>query len=155
MALQLNTKAPDFSFEIDNKKIALSDFAGKWIVLYFYPKDNTSGCTKQACSFRDYNEQISKLNAKIIGVSPDNQKSHDNFTSKFNLNFLLAPDHDKTICNLYNVIGEKSLYGKKYMGVIRTTYIISPKGEIVHIFPKVTVEGHSEEVIEVLERLSK
>jgi peroxiredoxin Q/BCP len=156
MALELNTKAPEFNW-VDEAGINhnSTELSGKWTILYFYPKDNTSGCTKEACDFRDNMERISSYDAQVIGVSPDSLKSHNNFTQKFDLNFQLIPDSDKAICNLYNVMGEKSMYGKKYMGVIRTTYIISPDGIIKSIYNKVKVEGHASKVIEDLLELKK
>jgi peroxiredoxin Q/BCP len=156
MALELNTKAPDFTWTNENdEKINFSNYTGKWIVLYFYPKDNTSGCTKEACDFRDNMERISSLDAVVLGISPDSIKSHKNFTEKFNLNFSLIPDPEKEICNLFNVMGEKSMYGRKYMGVIRSTFIISPDGLISKIYSNVKVDGHAGKVIEDLTELMK
>ncbi len=156
MALEIGQKAPLFSAEIDGgNKISLSDYLGKWIVLYFYPKDNTSGCTKEACEFRDNMERITSADAVVLGVSPDNVKSHNGFIDKFSLNFNLIADPEKTICNLYEVMGEKSLYGKKYFGVIRSTFIIDPKGEIQDIFSNVKVDGHVDKVISKLIELKK
>ncbi|TAL68685.1 MAG: thioredoxin-dependent thiol peroxidase [Bacteroidetes bacterium] len=154
MALTTGKKAPDFtSLNDDGNKVKLSDFKGKWIVLYFYPKDNTSGCTKEACDFRDNMKRITKTGAVVLGVSPDSVKSHVGFKSKFELNFTLISDSDKTICNAYNVMGEKTLYGRKYIGVIRTTYIIDEKGIIKYVNPKVSVEGHVDEIINKLKEL--
>jgi peroxiredoxin Q/BCP len=154
MALKQNIKAPNFSAYNDrNEVVTLSDYLGKWIILYFYPKDNTSGCTKEACSFQENLENLTKHNAIVLGVSPDSVKSHINFKQKYSLEFSLIADQDKVICNLYDVMGEKSMYGRKYLGVIRTTYIINPKGEIVWVNPKVAVDGHTEEVINVLKSL--
>jgi thioredoxin-dependent peroxiredoxin len=154
MALEIGTKAPDFSADADNNlSIKLTDYLGKWIVLYFYPKDNTSGCTKEACAFRDNMERITFLDAIVFGVSPDKVNSHNNFKVKFDLNFALIADPDKNICNLYEVMGEKSMYGKKYLGVIRTTYIISPEGTINYVFSKVKVDGHVDEVISKLQAI--
>jgi len=151
MALKLNINAPNFSaFNDRNDFISLSDYLGKWVVLYFYPKDNTSGCTKEACSFQENLGIVNKHNAIVVGVSPDSVKSHVNFKQKFNLEFSLIADPDKVICNLYDVMGEKSMYGKKYLGVIRTTYIINPSGIIAWVNPKVAVDGHTDEVINVL-----
>lgn len=154
MALKLNSKAPDFNAFLDNsKEISLSDFFGKWIILYFYPKDNTSGCTKEACSFQENLGVISSNDAVVLGVSPDSVKSHINFKQKYSLEFGLIADSDREICKLYDVLGEKSMYGKKYVGVIRTTYIINPSGKIVWVNPKVSVEGHTQEVLEALKSL--
>jgi peroxiredoxin Q/BCP len=154
MALQVNTTAPDFiAFNDKNEEIKFSSLFGKWIILYFYPKDNTSGCTKEACSFQENYSDLAKHNAVVVGVSPDSVKSHQRFKEKYGLNFSLIADPDKSICNLFDVIGEKSLYGKKYFGVVRTTYIINPKGEIAWVNPKVKVDGHTQEIINVLKSL--
>jgi peroxiredoxin Q/BCP len=156
MALNKSSLAPVFIAETDEgSQISLSDFSGKWIVLYFYPKDNTPGCTQEACDFRDNMERITSVGAVVLGVSPDSAKSHAGFKTKQNLNFSLIADPDKAICNLYDVIGEKSMYGKKYLGVIRTTYIISPKGEIADVISNVKVKGHVDEIIETLKVLQK
>ncbi|MDX9791485.1 MAG: thioredoxin-dependent thiol peroxidase [Candidatus Kapaibacterium sp.] len=152
MALTLGKSAPDFIFESNGEsEISLNDYKGKWVILYFYPKDNTSGCTKEACEFRDNMERISAYDAVVLGVSPDNTASHDKFKAKHNLNFTLIADPEKEICNLYNVMGEKSMYGRKYVGVIRSTFIINPEGIIVKIFSKVKVNGHVDEVIKLLQ----
>lgn len=154
MALNVGDKAPDFTGAIDeNLNLSSKDLNGKWFVLYFYPKDNTSGCTKEACSFRDNMEEITKLGVEVIGVSPDSIKSHNNFKTKYNLNFHLIADPDKTICNAYDIMGEKSMYGKKYLGVIRTTYIIDDKGKIRRVFSNVKVDGHVDEVINAIKEL--
>lgn len=154
MTLPVGKKAPSFSAEIgDRKKISLSEFNGKWVVLYFYPKDDTPGCTKEACNFRDNLDQITNTGAVVIGVSPDGVKSHEKFKEKYDLNFHLLSDTDKKICEKYAVYAEKNMYGKKVMGVIRTTYIISPDGMIAYVFPKVKVDGHVEEVINILKQL--
>lgn len=156
MPLNQGIKAPAFKAEIqDGSHISLRDFKGKWVILYFYPKDNTSGCTAEACDFRDNMERIASQDAVVIGVSPDSTKSHTNFIAKHNLNFNLIADTDKEICNTYQIMGEKSLYGKKYMGVIRTTYIINPEGKISHVFSPVKVKGHVDEVIATLTELRK
>ncbi|MFN3305920.1 MAG: peroxiredoxin [Candidatus Kapaibacteriota bacterium] len=156
MALKVGENAPDFVGVTDSdEQIRLSDFRGKWIVLYFYPKDNTSGCTREACDFRDNYERITSFNADVIGVSPDSAKSHKNFKTKHNLNFHLVADTDKEICKLYDVLGEKSMYGKKYLGVIRSTYIIDPNGIILYVNPKVTVDGHVDEIIQELTKLQQ
>jgi peroxiredoxin Q/BCP len=140
--LKVGDKAPDFPGLKENK--------GKNIVLYFYPKDDTPGCTVEACGLRDSHKDITKLNTVIFGVSPDSQKSHDKFISKFQLPFTLIPDEDKSIALSYGVWVEKSMYGKKYMGVARTTFIIDGNGKIAKIFEKVKPEGHHQEIIEAL-----
>ena len=144
-------KAPDFKLTDQNEKtISLSDYKGKNVILYFYPKDDTSGCTKEACSFRDDFPKFKKVDAVILGVSPDSVESHKKFAKKYNLNFSLLADEDKEVIKKYDVWKEKSMYGRKYMGVERTTYIIDPEGKIKKIFRKVKVDGHNIEVMEAL-----
>lgn len=138
---------------VDNKKIEkeykLSDFSGKKFVLYFYPKDNTQGCTQEACDFRDNLNRISKY-ALIIGISPDSIKSHIKFIEKQNLNFLLLSDPEHKLAEKFNVWVEKSMYGRKYTGIERSTFIINEKGEIEHEWRKIKVKGHVDEVINYL-----
>jgi peroxiredoxin Q/BCP len=149
--LTVGAKAPAFSLTSgDGKKYSLKDFAGKKVVLYFYPKDDTSGCTAEACSFRDNLAAIKKKGAVVIGVSPDPEKSHQKFSAKYDLNFPLLSDESKAMLTKYGVWQEKSMYGRKYMGVVRTTFIIDEQGKISHIFPKVKVDGHTEEVLKAL-----
>ncbi len=156
MSADIGKKAPLFTAEIDSgNKLALKDLIGKWIVLYFYPRDNTSGCTKEACSFRDNLSNLTELGATVIGISPDTVKSHDKFKTKFDLNFNLVSDPDKIICEKYGVIGEKNMFGKKVKGVIRSTFIIDSKGIIRHIYKKVKVAGHTEAVMDKLKELQK
>jgi thioredoxin-dependent peroxiredoxin len=149
--LEVGKKAPDFSLiNQDEKKISLENYLGKNVILYFYPKDDTSGCTKEACSFRDNLPKFSKVDAVILGISPDSVKSHKKFADKYDLNFNLLADEDKKIIEKYGVWKEKSMYGRKYMGVERTTFIIDEKGKIKKIFNKVKVDGHENEVLEAL-----
>jgi len=149
--IAIGKKAPAFSlFAHDGKKYSLKDFKGKNVILYFYPKDDTSGCTKEACSFRDNLSAIKKKGAVVLGVSPDSATSHEKFSSKYDLNFPLLSDESKAMMQLYGVWQEKSMYGRKYMGVVRTTFIIDAEGMISHIFPKVKVEGHTEEILKAL-----
>ena len=149
--LEVGKKAPDFSLlNQDEKKISLQDFIGQKVVLYFYPKDDTSGCTKEACSFSDDLPKFSKIDAVILGVSPDSVKSHKKFSEKYKLKFDLLADEEKKIVEKYGVWIEKSMYGRKYMGVERTTFIIDEKGKIKKIFYKVKVDGHNKEVLEAL-----
>ncbi|MFA6979420.1 MAG: thioredoxin-dependent thiol peroxidase [Ignavibacteriaceae bacterium] len=143
--------APSFSLtDQDGKTHSLKDYLGKNVVLYFYPKDNTPGCTKEACSFRDEIAFFKKNNTVILGISADSVKSHKNFSDKFSLPFPLLSDESKKMIEAYGVWKEKSMYGKKYLGIERTTVIIDEKGKIKKIFPKVKVEGHTEEVLEAL-----
>ncbi|MBT8390843.1 MAG: thioredoxin-dependent thiol peroxidase [Ignavibacteria bacterium] len=137
----------------DGKDISLNEFKGNNIVLYFYPKDNTSGCTKEACNFRDEFPKFRNLNAVILGVSPDSVESHLKFKDKYNLPFDLLSDEKKEVLKKYGVWKEKSMYGRKYMGVERTTFIIDKKGKIAKIFPKVNVDKHNKELIEALKEL--
>jgi peroxiredoxin Q/BCP len=149
--MEVGKKAPDFTLlDQDGNKVSLKDFAGKKVVLYFYPKDNTSGCTSEACNFRDDFPKFIKSEAVIIGISPDSVESHKKFADKYNLPFTLLSDEDKKVLGKYDVWKEKSMYGRKYMGVERTTYIIDESGKIKKIFNKVKVDGHNEEVIEAL-----
>ena len=146
--IKAGDQAPDFkTTATDGTTVALKDLKGKNVVLYFYPKDDTPGCTVEACAFRDNFKNIGKLNAVVLGVSPDGVKSHVKFTEKFKLPFPLLADEDKKICQDYDVWVEKSMYGKKYMGIERTTFVIDKNQKIAKIFPKVQVEGHAEEVL--------
>jgi len=151
LMLEVGKKAPDFSLlNQDGNKISLKDYLGKKVVLYFYPKDDTSGCTKEACSFSADLPKFSKVDAIILGVSPDSVKSHKKFSEKYKLKFDLLADEEKKIVEKYGVWKEKSMYGRKYMGVERTTFIIDENGKIKKIFNKVKVEGHNKEVMESL-----
>ena len=149
--LKVGQKAPDFTLADDSgQKVKLSDFKGKKVVLYFYPKDDTPGCTKEACNFRDGFAEIKSRGAIVLGVSADSVDSHKKFKSKFELNFPLLADPDKKMIENYGVWKEKSMYGRKYMGIERTTFVIDPQGKISHIFPKVKVVEHYDEVLEAL-----
>lgn len=151
MALTVGSKAPDFKASGDSgTTLSLGDFAGKTVVVYFYPKDDTSGCTAEACDFRDNMERLTSAGAVVIGVSPDNVKSHDKFKQKYNLNYSLVSDEDHTISEAYGVWVEKSMYGRKYMGIERSTFVIAPDGTITHEWRKVKVPGHVEEVMNVV-----
>ena len=144
-------KAPDF--KLKNQKgetVKLSDFKGKNVVLYFYPHDDTSGCTKEACNFRDELPEFENLDAVIIGVSPDSVASHTKFASKYDLPFILLSDEDKDVLQKYEVWKQKSMYGRNYMGVERSTFVIDKDGKIKKIFRKVKVDGHNEELLEAL-----
>jgi peroxiredoxin Q/BCP len=144
--------APAISLDTDSgEHFALSSLKGKNVVLYFYPKADTPGCTKESCEFRDTSKKFSKANTVIVGVSPDPTKAQAKFKQKFDLPFVLLADVEHKTCEDYGVWKEKSMYGKKYMGVERTTFVIDPKGKIKKIFPKVKVEGHAEEVLAAIE----
>ncbi|QDU71799.1 thioredoxin-dependent thiol peroxidase [Mucisphaera calidilacus] len=125
----------------------LTDYAGRWVVLYFYPKDDTPGCTKEACQFRDGLPDFTKADAVVLGVSPDDERSHAKFVAKHELNFTLLADPDASVCAKYGVWQEKSMYGKKYAGVVRTTYLIGPDGKVAARWDKVKVPGHAEAVL--------
>lgn len=154
MTLEVGKKAPSFKLKNqDGKTISLSDLKGKPVVLYFYPKDDTPGCTKEACNFRDEFPKFGKMKAEIIGVSTDSVESHKKFANKFKLPFNLLSDDSKDVVEKYGVWKEKNMYGKKYMGIERTTFIIDPSGKIKKIFPKVKVDNHNQEVMEALKEL--
>jgi peroxiredoxin Q/BCP len=143
--------APDFTLEADGGgEVSLLDYRGKKVVLYFYPKDNTPGCTTEACNFRDDYSQIIVAGAVVLGVSPDSVKSHDKFKLKLNLPFALLSDPDHEVAEMYGAWGEKKMYGKTYMGIIRSTFVIDEEGRIIKVFPKVKVKNHSQEVLAVL-----
>jgi thioredoxin-dependent peroxiredoxin len=150
MSETLNTgdKAPDFTVR-DHKgeEISLENLKGKKIILYFYPKDNTPGCTAEACSLRDGYDELLKAGFAVVGVSPDDEKSHQNFSKKYDLPFHLIADTEKELIKKYGVWGEKSMMGKKYMGVIRTTFIINGQGMIEHILPKVDTKNHASQIL--------
>lgn len=149
--IEINSIVPNFSLiGSDKKEHSLSEYKGKKIVLYFYPRDNTPGCSTEACDFRDNNSIIEDMNAIVIGVSRDSLKSHDKFIEKFNLPFLLLSDEDETLCNLFGVIKEKNMYGKKVMGVVRSTYIIDENGMIEQAFSNVKAAENPEKMLEAL-----
>ena len=151
MEPKVGQKAPDFTLMDDSgNQVKLGDLKGKKVVLYFYPKDDTPGCTKEACAFRDGISQIKKKGAVVLGVSADSVASHKKFKDKFDLNFPLLADTDRKIIEAYDVWKEKSMYGRKYMGIERTTFVIGKDGKITHIFPKVKVAEHADEVLEAL-----
>jgi len=149
--LQEQTVAPDFTLDSDQgERISLSDFRGKKVVVYFYPKDNTPGCTKEACSFRDENAALSMKGAVVVGISPDSVASQAKFRSKFDLPFYLLSDSDHAVSIAYGAWGEKVVCGKTTQGMTRSTFVIDENGTIIKVFPKVKVEGHVGEVLEVL-----
>ena len=154
--IEVGKKAPAFHLaDGDGAKHRLSSFADQYVVLFFYPKDDTSGCTKEACAFRDLQPDFSKVKAAVFGVSPDPVASHAKFATKYDLNFPLLADEKNVdgtppLCEKYGVWQEKSMYGKKYMGVVRTTYLIAPGGKIIQRWDKVKVPGHAEAVLEAI-----
>lgn len=154
MSVEAGKKAPDFSATTDGGgKVKLSDFKGKNVILYFYPKDDTPGCTKEACGFRDAKPNFSKAKAVVLGVSKDSVARHDKFRDKYDLNFPLLSDEDGKICEKYGTWVEKSLYGRKYMGIDRATFLIDDKGVVRQVWRKVKVPGHVEEVLAALKAL--
>ncbi len=149
--MKVNDKAPAFSLlDQDSNKVSLKDFAGKTVVLFFYPKADTPGCTVEACGFRDTYKKIQATGAVILGISADEPAKQKKFEEKFKLPYPLLADTDKKVCESFGVIQEKSMYGKKYMGIARMTFIIGPTGKIRHVYEKVKPEGHAEEVLAYL-----
>jgi len=152
--LEVGNKAPDFCLpNQDSEEICIRDFQGSWVVLYFYPKDNTPGCTTEALDFTALKSEFEKMGATIFGVSPDSIKRHCNFIAKKELKIALLSDEDKEAAKAYGVWQLKKLYGKEYMGIVRSTFLINPDGEIAYIWPKVKVKGHAQEVLEKLQEL--
>jgi thioredoxin-dependent peroxiredoxin len=148
MSVEVGDKAPDFTLPADSGgTVSLKALKGKTVVLYFYPKDDTSGCTAEACAFRDALPDFSKVKAEIVGVSRDSVASHDKFKTKFKLPFPLAADEDGKVCQAYGVWVEKSMYGRKYMGIGRSTFLIDSKGIVRQVWRKVKVPGHAKEVL--------
>ena len=148
--LKEGNKAPEFELQDSyGKKVKLSNFKNKKVVLYFYPKDNTPGCTKEACSFRDNFNNYKKKDITILGVSKDNEKSHQNFISKFNLPFILLSDPEGIVCKLYGAYGKKKLYGREYEGIIRKTFLIDEKGNVKKIIEDVKCETHGEYILKL------
>lgn len=152
--LQVGDTVPDFCLpNQDEEEMCFRDIKGRWIVLYFYPKDNTPGCTTEACDFTAAEPDFSKLNATILGVSPDSPKKHRNFIEKKELTITLLADEEKELCNLFGVWQLKKFMGKEYMGVVRSTFIINPDGKIAAVWDKVRVKGHVDDVKEKLTEL--
>ena len=151
MKLKKGDAAPDFAgLDQDGKKIELSDFKGKKLILYFYPKDNTPGCTSEACDLRDNYDMWLAKGYQVVGVSPDSQKSHQKFIEKHKLPFPLIADEDKTIIKAYGAWGPKKLYGREYEGLLRTTFVIDEKGIIQEVFTKVKTKDHTNKILETI-----
>lgn len=151
--LEVNTKAPDFTLEDANgNKVSLSDFKGKKVVVYFYPKDNTPGCTRQACAFSNAYNTFNEKNIVIIGISKDSKESHSKFITKYNLPFILLSDESLEVIKAYDVWHEKNMYGKKTFGVVRTSYLIDEEGTIIQVLKKVKPDTNPEEVLKFLEK---
>ncbi|MEZ5828772.1 MAG: thioredoxin-dependent thiol peroxidase [Hyphomicrobiales bacterium] len=154
MSLDVGDKAPAFSLPADGGgTVALKDLKGKAVVLYFYPKDDTSGCTAEACAFRDAMPDFSELKAQVLGISRDPVKSHDKFKAKYDLTFPLLSDEDGAVCEAYGTWVEKSMYGRKYMGIERSTFLIDGEGVISAVWRKVKVPGHAEDVLKAVKAL--
>ncbi|UZX15238.1 thioredoxin-dependent thiol peroxidase [Thermus sp. PS18] len=152
--MEPGTAAPDFALPDQEGRIhRLADYRGKWVVLYFYPKDDTPGCTKEACGFRDRMGDLQDLGAVVLGVSADDVQSHKRFAEKYGLNFPLLADPEREVILAYGAWGKKNLYGKEYEGVLRQTFLIDPEGRIAKVWRKVSPEGHAEEVAEALRAL--
>lgn len=153
--VDVGSEAPDFELEDqDGGSHSLSGYRGRWVVLYFYPKDDTPGCTKEACGFRDRLPELTHQNAVVLGVSADDQASHARFATKHQLSFPLLVDPDKKVLEAYDAYGEKSMYGRTFMGVKRVTYLIDPDGKVARTWPKVKAAEHPAEVAEALARLA-
>ena len=152
--IEVGKKAPAFTLTADDgKKVKLADLKGSPVVLYFYPKDDTPGCTKEACAFRDRQAEMEQVGAKVLGVSPDTVESHVKFRDKFSLNFPLLADPDHALAEKYGAWREKNMYGKKSMGVQRSTYLIDADGKVAKVWQRVQVDGHDEEVIAAVRAL--
>ena len=155
MNLTINDPAPSFTMKIsEDKTLSLSELKGKNVVLYFYPKDNTPGCTIEAKDFNKHLKEFQALNTIVIGVSKDKLSSHDKFRCNYDLGFTLASDFENDTCEKYGVWAQKSMFGKKYMGIKRSTFLIDTKGKIAHIWPDVSVMSHVKEVLKVLKNLA-
>ncbi|MEX0653760.1 MAG: thioredoxin-dependent thiol peroxidase [Phycisphaeraceae bacterium] len=154
--IEVGKAAPAFTLkDQQGQPHRLADQRGRWVVLYFYPRDNTPGCTKQACQFRDAADTFTDHNVTLLGVSPDDESSHAKFADKFALPFPLLADHDARVCRKYGVWQEKNMYGKKFFGVVRTTYLIDPRGKVAHRWDKVKVDGHADAVLARLNELDE
>ena len=152
--VEAGSKAPSFTLAADDgSKVKLADLKGSIVVLYFYPKDDTPGCTKEACAFRDRQSELVKHGVTVLGVSPDDKDSHVKFKEKYELNFPLLVDKDHKVAEKYGAWREKNMYGKKSMGVIRSTVIIDPDGKVAHHWKKVSAKGHADKVLEKLKEL--
>ena len=149
--VEKGTIMEDFSLQdSEGKDVSLSDFSGKKVVVYFYPKDNTPGCTREACSFRDNYDAILERGAVVLGISADSVKSHGNFKKKYDLPFILLSDPDKTVLKRFGAWGEKKMYGKSYEGILRSTFILDENRKVLKVFPKVSPADHGTEILEYL-----
>ncbi len=154
MYVEVGKEAPEFCLPDENgEKVCLKDLRGKWVVLYFYPKDNTPGCTKEAEDFTELLLEFEKLGTVVLGVSPDSVESHRKFKEKKNLKVKLLSDENKEVLNAYGVWQKKKMYGREYYGVVRTTYLIDPEGKVAHVWKRVKVKGHAETVLNKIKEL--
>ncbi len=154
--MELNEKVADFTLQTDeDKPVSLSNYAGKPVVLFFYPRADTPGCTIEACGFRDQFQKLQKAGAVVLGVSRDTPNAQAKFKAKFDLPYTLLADVDEKACNQFGVLKEKNMYGKKVWGIERTTFVIGPDRTLLHVFPKVTPEGHAEQVLALIEEWKK
>ena len=152
--MELNSKVPDFSLQTDeDKTVSLSDYAGKPVILFFYPRADTPGCTIEACGFRDTFKKLQKAGAVVLGISRDTPRAQKKFKEKYDLNYPLLADVDEKVCKQFGVLKEKNMYGKKVMGIERTTFVIGPDQTLLKVFPKVKPEGHAEEVLAAIKEL--
>jgi peroxiredoxin Q/BCP len=154
--MEINEKVADFTLQTDeDKTVSLSDFAGKPVILFFYPKADTPGCTIEACGFRDTFKKLQAAGAVVLGISRDTPREQAKFRAKYNLPYTLLADVDEKVCKQFDVLKEKNMYGKKTMGIERTTFVIGPDRTLLHIYPKVTPQGHAEEVLALIEGLKR
>ncbi|MGD1106457.1 MAG: thioredoxin-dependent thiol peroxidase [Terracidiphilus sp.] len=154
--MKLNEKVADFTLQTDeDKTVSLSDFAGKPVILFFYPKADTPGCTIEACGFRDTFKKLLASGAVVLGISRDTPRDQAKFRAKYDLPYTLLADVDEKVCKQFDVLKEKNMYGKKVMGIERTTFVIGPDRTLLHIYPKVRPQGHAEEVLELLKEWRK
>jgi len=154
--MKLNEKVADFTLQTDeDKTVSLSDFAGKPVILFFYPKADTPGCTTAACGFRDPFKKLLAAGAVVLGISRDTPREQAKFRAKYHLPYTLLADVDEKVCKQFDVLKEKNMYGKKVMGIERTTFVIGPDRTLLHIYPKVTPQGHAEEVLKLIEGLKR
>ena len=154
--MELNTKVADFTLQTDeDKTVSLSQYAGKPVVLFFYPRADTPGCTIEACGFRDAFKKLQTAGSVVLGISRDTPAAQAKFRAKYDLPYTLLADVDEKVCNQFGVLKEKNMYGKKVMGIERTTFLIGPDRTLLHVFPKVTPEGHAEEVLKIVKDWQK
>ena len=154
--MELNKKVANFTLKTDeDKTVSLSDYAGKPVILFFYPKADTPGCTIEACGFRDTFKKLQAAGAVVLGISRDTPREQAKFRAKYDLPYTLLADVDEKVCKQFDVLKEKNMYGKKVMGIVRTTFVIGPDQKLLHVFPKVTPEGHAEEVLAAIKGLKR